>query len=223
MTFESNRPVGRGGAQMRQVIEKIAGRIVRRALSGMEYATAVTQNSIILDRDGYSIYSEEGDFITFERVQFEAGDRLLVSTIGGPKGLVVVLGRWQKSSLIAAKREYPIRVTDETGISTTNPTPDNVSEKVQISRDWLYPQSRIRVIGKLTDSQGAASRITFSVIDATAGTLESFVADGEFDQTITWSEITDGDFNTLEFKIVYSDPTNGIATLSECVLLIGDP
>ncbi len=225
MAFQSDRPTGRGGQPLLQIIKSIIRGEGNKSYSGFEYATANTQESITLDRDGFPIYSAEGDFFTLGSVQFEAGDRLIVATINGPRGAVLVLGRWQKSSLIAATREHPIRVVDEAGISTTNPTPDNVSEKIQLSRGWLYPHSRIRVIGKVDDSQGAGSRITFSVTDATAGSLVSVVLnDGDsFDESFTWDDISDDDFNTLEFKIVYDDPSNGTGTLKECILLIGDP
>ncbi len=225
MTFQSDRPTGRGAQALKQILESLIRKQGNKSYSGLEYATANTQDSITLDRDGFAIYSAEGDFFTLEHVQFEAGDRLVVTTINGPRGAVLVLGRWQKSTLIAARREHPIRVVDEVGISTTNPTPDNISEKIQLSRGWLFPHSRIRVIGKVDDSQGAGSRITFSVTDATAGSLVSVVlSDGaSFDESFAWDDISDDDFNTLEFKIVYDDPTNGTGKLKECVLLIGDP
>lgn len=232
MTFESNRPAGRGAQALLQILKSLIKKERDSNYSGFEYATANSQDSITLDKDGFSIYSSEGDFFTLEHVQFEAGDRLIVSTINGPRGAVLVLGRWQKSTLIAARRQYHQVLLDETGVSTTletaPPDPDTSVKsigRVQLSRDWLYPQSRIRVIGKAVDSDPLNGVMTFEVVDDTNGVIASveMVHDEAFEVNIPWSDISADDFNFLEFRFSYTDANLGIVTVSECMFLIGDP
>lgn len=232
MVFESEKPAGTGMSKLRQAIRKLIKDDREVHYVGIEYATVIDNKTIQLDSDGYKIYSADGDFLVLEHVQFEAGDRITVATIGGIRGPVLVLGRWQKSVLIAAKREYHLMLLDETGVSTTQqtspPDPDTDVKsitRVQLSRDWLYPQSRIRVIGKAVDSDPSNGTMIFEVVDDINGVIASvaMVHNQTFEVNIPWSGISADGFNFLEFRFNYTNANDGTVTVSECVFLIGDP
>ncbi len=396
MSFEDRIPTGRGAVQIARAIKTMIERHNKANFVGFEFATAISSDIIQLDRDGYQIYSAEGDFLTLEHVQFEAKDRLIVTTIGGRKGPVLVLGRWQKSTLVAVERQYhhilvgkkqppqeayisaesmvspttdgaastttqgtnhtyrtkdfsdtvkqhsdfhfavpaeydggditvraiwtadagvvddgvaweinilsvsndedfdaaktdigsivdkfiaigdlhqesliwsstkpmagdivfvrvsrdvddaaddlaelarlislgfsfPVR-EKEVSTSRTSDPPDpgtsvKVIERIQLSRDWLFPQSRIRVVGKVVDSDDPNGTMTFEVVDDTNGVIatQAILHNVPFDIPIAWSDISADDFNFLEFRVRYTDSILGIATISECAFLIGDP
>ncbi len=90
------RSHGRGVSRFVQELARLADRRASLIATRLELATAIDDETISLDLDGYILYRSEKDFVVFEDVQFEAGDRLVVSTIGGTRGTVVILGIIQK-------------------------------------------------------------------------------------------------------------------------------
>ena len=85
------RTYGRGISRFVQELMKLADRRAKLVSATIELATAVDDKTIQLDRDGYHIYSEEGDFIVLKGVYYEPGDRLIIITLDVTRGRVVVL------------------------------------------------------------------------------------------------------------------------------------
>lgn len=95
------RTYGRGISRFVQELTKLTDRRAKLLSANIELATAISDNTIQLDRDGYHIYSEEGDFIVLNGVYYESGDRIVVMTLGGTRGQVVVLGGWNPSTVLS--------------------------------------------------------------------------------------------------------------------------
>lgn len=147
-----SRPSGDGYTQLRQVIKSIVEEEIAEGFVGHEYATAIDEKTIELDRDGYRIYSEEDDFVVLEGVQYNPGDRLIVATVGGPRGRIVVLGRWQPSTNlipIINHGEIYISTPAETVISNTSSffLVNGTYTTSVVSSDFTVSDGRITYVG----------------------------------------------------------------------------
>lgn len=229
----SGAPVGSLSSQFRQVVNRMIDARMNAQSTVLLYGTVIRDGVITLDRDGFEISQQEGEYILLHGVTLEPDDRIVAVPINGVRGTILVLGTWQDLRLVTRRREHPYYFAEVSTVGTVAP-PDPNSESVpigsiQLSRSWLHVAARLRLIGKATDSLSGGSippsTMTVNVVDSGNGVIatQNVTHDEEFSIEIPWGQISVGDHNFLTFNMTYENSNEGTMTISECVLLIEDP
>lgn len=227
----TSKPSGNGYARLHEVLRQIGHAETERIVTHLEFATAITSNSIELDKDGYQIYYDEGDFLVLNGVTFEAGDRLLVMPITGPRSQVMVIGRWQKSTEVRDRVSHPIYLVPAGGIKTSivpedpensGPTFDSVTSTIPFNRNWFAPQSSVKIVGR-TISGGDSLNV--KITDGAKGIVYNEGLGTEFFEVDDLSiyNFGDTDDNEIEVEVSYTDASGGIGHLVSCALLVREP
>ncbi len=221
--------VGSGKSKFGQAMSNLIDQALSKKQTPIEYATVTSLTTIRLDKDGYDIHIGE-DFFVLQNVVMSPGDRVLVSPINTQRGKIIVLGPWQPSKEMAQFVSLGrIPFTDVSGISTVNDPSGtaSVAAQEQFSRGWVYPGTRLRVIGECERTVGVGDCLIEVFDDAlgvrTLVASKQFTPDGIFDFSLNWDEITENNLNFIEVKLTYDDAITGNADLKKCVLLAGIP
>jgi hypothetical protein len=219
-------PSGSGYAKLMDVFRQIAKEQVSTFLTPLEYATVIDEKTIRLDRDGYPIYSADGDFYVLNGVTFQAGDRVIVSPIGDSRSSVLVLGRWSKSTEVRSRLVQPIYLVPPDGLTTeliddVSPQVSAVTCKIPFNRKWFLPESTITIMGRTTVTGGT---LTVTITDAAKGVLYSGTpGTGTFSVELSAYDFGDTDSNEIEVSASHTDAVTDTGKVVTCVLLVREP
>lgn len=101
--FATNRePAGDGAQMVAQVISQMIDERILVQRTDAMYATVIDSNTIELDKDGFPLYKDQGDFYVLNGATLVAGARIVVVPIVGVRGKIVVLGEWIDRSGVGA-------------------------------------------------------------------------------------------------------------------------
>jgi hypothetical protein len=235
MVTSSSKPVGGGSQKLRQVLESIANRQINRTVVEFLYGEVVGPGRIRLDVDGYELNAVEGDFIVLNKVLLNTGDRIIAVPVGGKRGTVLVLGRWQANAIPGIRDEKPIFLVGESpGVTTPHGVGPPALKtdvaslgRIQLSRGWFHPHSRIRAVGFAQDNRAPDPETIMRIqcVDDINGLIadDILAGSGPFSVNIPWSDITDNDLNHVVIQASYTNSHADDMTVTNCVLLIGNP
>lgn len=226
-TNASRRLTGTGPSKFRQMMQQIADEIASKKMHPLRWATVIGPGAIAIDVDGYSILSESNDYINLTTQHYRTGDRVLVLPIEDERGTIFVFGRPNPVKEVA--EFYAPGVIDFYGVSGTTTSIDiseesTVSVSKVLSKGWLLPASRLRVVGR-TVRNGGTGKCTVEVVDEQNGVIGSVELDpdGSFDIAIDREDITDDNQNIVSVQMTYDDAAENTATISRTVMLLGEP